>query len=276
MTSTLERPPSANGRKVHSESQPRLPLIPTGRKPLMIALSALLVFGSIAGFATAYSSGLHKESVLMVTQDIQKGQPITAGDLGSVSASISGGVHPIPVSEAAILSGRRAAVTVPAGSLLTMADTTAAPPIAHGDAVVGIALKVGQLPSNGVEPGDQVMIVETGALGSPTVSVATGSASQSTEPSSGNSGGVLDARASVFEVESAVSTGLSSSNGGTASGSAAGAELVSVEVPDSIAPEVSGAAAAGQVTLVLLPDQPSGDAHNSRSSRSGGSGTGSS
>ena len=60
-------------------------------------------------------------------------------------------------------------MTIPSGSLLTMADTTAAEPISPGDAVVGMALKAGQLPSSGVEPGEQVMIVQTGAPGTPLV-----------------------------------------------------------------------------------------------------------
>ena len=180
--------------------------------------------------------------------------------------SISGAVHPIPVSDPQLLAGRRAAVTIPSGSLLTMADTTAAEPISPGDAVVGMALKAGQLPSIGVEPGEQVMIVQTGAPGTPLVTPvesSDGSADGSASSSSA-SAGVLVPSAKVFDVQMP-SGGSGESNASSSQGAASSAgdsQLVSVEVSDSDAPMVSTAAAAGQVSLVLLP------------ASSGGSGSG--
>ena len=52
----------------------------------------------------------------MVTRTIEQGQRITGADLGQTGADFSGGVTPIPVSDASQLSDERAAVTVPAGS----------------------------------------------------------------------------------------------------------------------------------------------------------------
>jgi hypothetical protein len=227
----------------------------------MTVLSALLVFGSIAAFATLYATANHEQSVLVVTQTIEQGQPIRAGDLGQASAAISGGVEPILVSDASELSGRRAAVTIPAGSLLTIADTTATQPIAPGDAVVGMALKPGQLPAAGVEPGEQVMIVETGAPGTPLTPLPSSTGATAGGATSGGAAGagVLVPQANVFDVQPAAS---SASNPSGASSSAGDAQLVSVEVSDSLASDVSTAAAAGQVSLVLLPgstgDSPGG------------------
>ena len=163
----------------------------------MAVFSALLVFGSIAAFATLYASADHEQPVLIVTQTIEQGQRIMAGDLGQASAAISGGVVPIPVADAAELSGRRAAVTIPPGSLLTLADTTATQPISSGDAVVGMALKPGQLPAAGVEPGEQVMIIETEIPGTPLASPP----SKSSPTSVATGPGVLVPRASVFDVQ---------------------------------------------------------------------------
>ncbi len=213
----------------------------------MSLLSALVVFVSIAAFASVYASANHKQSVLMVTHTIEQGQPITAPDLGRTSAAISGGVIPIPVSDASELSGRRAAVTIPSGSLLTLGDTTDGQAIPPGYAVVGMALKPDQLPSAGLEPGDQVMVVETGSPGTPTASPST---SGGTADSSSDSG-VLVPQAIVFGAEM-TSTGAMST-----SGSSGGSELVSVEVSETLAPAVSSAAASDQVSLVLLP-YPSG------------------
>ncbi|MGH9079832.1 MAG: SAF domain-containing protein [Acidimicrobiales bacterium] len=235
----------------------------------MTVVSALLVFGSVAAFATVYASASHEQSVLIVTRTIEQGEAITAGDLGQASVAISGGVDPIPVSSAAELSGRRAAVTIPTGSLLTMADTTSTRPILAGDAVVGIALKPGQLPAAGVEPGDQIMIVETGTLDTPLASPPPPTA---TADSTGS--GVLVPQADVFDVQTA-SNGPSSAS---ASSSAGDSQLVSVEVSDTLAPEVSTAAAAGQVSLVLLPASPAsaggnGGADGSSTGAKGGTGT---
>ncbi len=213
----------------------------------MTVLSALLVFGSIAAFATVYASANHAQSVLIVTQTIEQGQRISAGDLGQASATISSGVEPILVADAPDLAGRRAAVTIPAGSLLTLADTTTSQPIYPGEAVVGMALKPGQVPAGGVEPGEQVMMVETGAPGTPLASLpsSTGSAAGVSTGS-----GILVPRATVFDVET---TSPDTSSSGSTANAGDGSQLVSVEVTDSLAPEVSAAAAADQVSLILLP-----------------------
>ncbi len=224
-----------------------LPTTPPTRKPLMIAASAAVVFVSIAAFAAIYSSSNHQSSVLVVTRTIQQGQQITRSDLGQSSVAISGGVTPILVADAPELAGKRAAVTIPAGSLLVAGDLTGSGQIASGDAVVGLALKDSELPSGGVEPGEQVMIVQTAGPG---VSVASGSSSSSTssissDQSSGMGGGatgVLVPQATVFGTSE---PSANSSNGAT--------QLVSVEVSSTLAAAVSTVAAADQVSLALLP-----------------------
>ncbi len=167
MTSTLERTKKTTPAGEAPSERFRLPGPSRTRRPLTAVASAAVVFASIAVFASIYSGAGHQTSVLIVTATIEKGQLISGSDLGQSSVSTSGGITPIPVSSAPELSGRRAAVTIPAGSLLTSGDLTTAQPIATGDAVVGLALKAGQLPSSGLVPGDQVMIVETASPGAP-------------------------------------------------------------------------------------------------------------
>jgi len=242
VTSTLERTKRTTPAGEGERERFRLPGPPRTRRPLMAVASAAVVFASIAVFASVYSGAGHQTSALIVTTTIEKGQLISGSDLGQSSVSISGGVTPISVSSAPELSGRRAAVTIPAGSLLTSGDVTAAQPIVTGDAVVGLALKAGQLPSSGVVPGDQVMIVETASPGAPLTAV----------PSSGGSSaatttGVLVPQAGVFDVEAP-----------SADSSAGVSQLVSVEVSSTVAAAVSTAAAADQVSLVLLPDDVGG------------------
>jgi hypothetical protein len=223
----------------------------------MVVASSLVVFASIAVFASAYSSADRQTSVLVATATIEQGQPIVGADLGQASVAISGGVTPIPVSDASELSGKRAAVTVPAGSLLTPSDITGAQPIVAGDAVVGLALKAGQLPSSGVVAGDRVMIVQTASPGSPLTSPSPAAGSSE---SSAASTGVLVPQAGVFDVETP-----------PASSAASVSQLVSVEVSSTLAAAVSTAAAADQVSLVLLPSGPGSQA-SSGGSQSGGPG----
>jgi len=223
----------------------------------MTVASALLVLVSIAIFATVYSSADHRVPVLIVRSTIQQGQRISADELGTADVASSGGLSPIPVFRASELAGRWAAVTIPAGSLLTAGDLSASRPLPGGSAVVGLALKDGQLPSTGVAAGDQVMIVQTLGAGSVLSGadnpggVATG---VGTGIAAATSSGVLVAQASVFET----ATPTSSSSSGTT-------ELVSVVVPSTLAAAVSTAAAASQVSVVLLPtgSAPSGGASGS-------------
>jgi Flp pilus assembly protein CpaB len=251
VTALLDRPARTGPDPDGTRPPVRLPASSRTRRPVLVAGSALLVFASIAIFASLYSSSNHRTEVLVVTRTIQQGQVITGADLGRAAADLSTGVTPIPVAEASQLAGRRAAVTVPVGSLLVPADLSTSMPLAANLSIVGLAVKVGQAPAAGVSAGDEVMIIQTGIPGSPVTgalaaSSSTGdsSTSASADPSGAGSGatGILVPEARVYGT--AVPP-ASSSDGVT--------ELVSVEVPRDEAAAVTAAATAGQVGLVLLP-----------------------
>ena len=241
MTSLLERGPAPpTGLRANVGS--RLPSSARSRRPVVVLASLVLIFSSIAVFADLYASTNHQTSVLIATEPIQLGQQFSGSDLGQVSVSIASGVNPIPVADASELMGKRAAVTIPAGSLLIAGDVTSVQPIGLGDAVVGLALKSGQLPSAGVESGDEVMVVQTASLGTP---LNTPSPSGDGSEGGGASTGVLVPEALVFDVEAPPADSASNAS-----------QLVSVEVSSTLAAAVSAAAAADQITLVLLPSVP--------------------
>jgi hypothetical protein len=227
-------------------------------------LSIVVISASIAIFAETYASTNHETAVIVVTETIQQGQVIRGSDLGQASVAVTGGVVPIPVSDASELSGKRAAVTIPAGSLLVTGDVARTRSIAAGDAVVGLALKAGQLPASGVLPGDQVMIVQTAASGSPLVSSAPADSSPG-DP--GSSTGVLVPEATVYDVASP-----------PADSSSGASELVSVEVSGTLVAAVTTAAATSQVSLALLAPSPGGSpglasgGDSTASGQAGGSG----
>jgi Chaperone for flagella basal body P-ring formation len=248
MTSLLDRNVPGMTDRGSADPERLLPTRPRSRRQLLAAASAVVIVTSIAGFMSLYSSARREQQVVVVTRTIEQGQIFSSADLGQANASLSHGVQAIPVSLTGSLSGKRAAVTVPAGSLLVPGDVTSAPAIPPGDAVVGIALKDGQYPSTGVQPGGQVMVVQTASPGSPlAVGNTSGSGSTSIGSEATTGTGVLVPEAPVFDV-----TTPGADSGGTLT------ELVSVEVPTTLAAAVSNAAAADQVSLVLLPDVASG------------------
>jgi hypothetical protein len=249
---------------------------PTGgrdRRALVAVASLVVICASVATFASLYSSAGRKTSVIVVQQALVQGQPITAAQLGRAEISVSSDVAVVPVTEVAVVLGKRAATAVPAGSLLTLGDLTSAPTLVAGSAVVGLALKDGQYPKSGLDPGELVMVVQTATPGSPlsapvngsptgssgTGSSGTGTSGTGTSSSgtvnassgaisgigatvlAGSGTGVLVAKARVF----AISPPSANASGGFAL-------LVSIEVTSAIAPDVATAASAGQVSLVLL------------------------
>ena len=267
MSSTLDRSNGSSGaRKGKGESQgrganassERLPKPNKVRRPVMALASTVLIFASIAIFASLYTSAGHRVPIVAVVRPVHQGQKISSSDLGEATASISGSVQPIPYSAVGSVVGKQAAVGLVPGSILTTGDIATTSRIPAGDAVVGIALKPGQLPSAGVVPGEQVMVVQTGQPGSPAPSLSTSSSTSGAAsfpaPSAGSgssssqsgSEGVLVPRAQVYDVASP-----SAASGG------ASTQLVSVELAQQLAPAVSVAAAAGQVSIVVLPQGPS-------------------
>jgi hypothetical protein len=221
--------------------------------------SVALIGASIAGFTSLYSAADHKVPAVVTVRPVSQGQPITSADLGTADVSVSSAVAFIPVAQASVVAGKRAASAIPAGALLSMGDLSAAPAIVPGDAVVGIALKDGAYPAAGLTPGDQVLVVQTAAPGSVVAAPTAGaSTATGTAPFTAGAGGITVSGAGagteaagtgVLVAQATVVTAMvpvtPSSGGNTL--------LVSIEVPTSSAAPVSTAAVAGQVGLVLLP-----------------------
>jgi hypothetical protein len=213
----------------------------------MALASTVLIFASIAIFADLYANAGHRAAIVAVVQPVHQGQQISSSDLGEVEASIGGSVHPIPYSAVGSVVGRVAAVALVPGSILTTGDVSNASRIPSGDAIVGVALKPGQLPSSGVAPGQQVMVVQTGLPGSPAPTFPSSNSSTGSTSSQPIAVGVLVPRAEVYDVASSGSTSGDAST-----------QLVSIQLSKNLAPAVSVAAAAGEVSIVVIPPGSSG------------------
>ncbi|MGH9918190.1 MAG: SAF domain-containing protein, partial [Nitrososphaerales archaeon] len=179
-------------------------------------------------------------SVLEITQPIAQGQVISANDLDIAKISLSANVSVVPASEAGSVIGRRVSIPLVAGALLAPKDltTNGSPP--PGNAIVGVAVKTGQLPAAGVDPGEAVDIVMTGSPGSPDTATGTGGTPGQALSTPNGPGTILALDVLVTDVAYA----------SAASGS--DTVVVSLLVPRALAPAVASASAAGQAALVLV------------------------
>lgn len=194
----------------------------TGRQHRLVLAVLLIVAGAAIG-AALYLSGDSRQQVVVAARDIPAGTVISADDLGT--AEISGsGVSAVAGADASRLLGQTATSLIPAGALLHADMVDPAPPPGPGQVAVGLALTAGQLPVTELAPARLVEVMQVPAAadgGSPEPAV----------------GVVLVEEAEVLSVSADVS----------------GAWLVTVAVDRADAPAVTAAAAAGRVTLGLLP-----------------------
>ena len=217
MTTATSRIPAGGDRTL------RLPALASGRKPMAIVLSSLVVIACGFGFAELYSSAARQHSVIVVTHTIEQGQTFTSADLAVAEVSTSGPVASIPVASAGMLAGRAAAVTIPAGSLLVAGDVARRSSSMAGLDAVGVTLKADQMPADGLVAGDVVSLVEVvpqsaGQTGLSTTLVASAKVVATSAPGSG----------------------------------AAYSQAVTVAVPQALAPAVAAAAAQDEICAVVV------------------------
>jgi len=178
-----------------------------------ICLGALLAVWAYTGASTS-------QSVLAVRTTVHRGELITRADLMTAQIGVDPVLKPLPASAAEAVVGKRAAMDLAAGGLVTQEGIASALVPAKGMSVVGVSLPPALMPATQLQSGDQVRIVATpGAQGD----VAAGTIPQSIE-------------ATVVAVHGAGDTGQI---------------VVDVSVPYDQAAELAARAATGKVALVL-------------------------
>lgn len=215
-----------------------------------MVLSLLVVVTSAAVFSDAYAHAQRLVPVLEVAVPVATGQVIRRSDLSEAFVRVGRSVAVVDARDAGSVVGTRAATPLAPGELLSPTELTRSEPLAPGDAEVGVVAAPGQLPSNGLEPGDTVLVVETSPPGASVPSSGEAAAPSSAGTSSAGSAIGAGGPASLVLVPAARVTDVRP--GPSGSGSAA-TTLVSLVVPTASAPSVAVAAAADEVGLVLLP-----------------------
>jgi len=195
------------------------------RPSVLIGGAFAIVLGAIVA-AWAWSATTHTEEVLAARDTIHRGEVITANDITTVRISRDRDVTPMPASALSHIVGKRAALDIAGGSLLTSAETVdqALPPA--GRSIVGISLTTAQLPATPIDGGATVRIIAT----------------------PGN-GGDIPAGAPDATVAQVLDTHVDDATGNT---------IVDVLVPYGDASVLAARAATGDVALILDPTSGAG------------------
>lgn len=213
-----------DGRREGERGRPVTTGGPGRRRQLpLVVVGVLLVLGCALGFTDASLHLGSREAVLVVSQPIAAGQVLNAGDLRVGKVSTGSGIAVVASGEEQSVVGRRTAVPLVAGSLLTASEVGSAPAVGAGFDVVAVGLKAGAYPPE-LAPGDRVEVVpvaSTSSDGAGTVGVTSGA----------------PLRATVLSVAAAPS----------GSGSPT---VFSLQVSTGDADEVAALAATGQASLV--------------------------
>ena len=231
-------PPFPRGLAGHADQPPgwaeptapgarRLPGRPRERRPALAALAVLLILGGAlaAGFLVLQSG--KRVTAIELSAPIGAGQQIPLSAIQQVQITAGSGLAYVPWAEASQVARYFTISTIPPGTLLTRQMVATTGTSVAGRAVLGLALKDGQLP-HGLQDGDHIDIYQV---------------SDAQETCPGGSGGTLAADAVVLAI------GAPSA----ASGSTAIAD-VEVAVNPSDAGPVACNAANGIVGIAVLPD----------------------
>ena len=204
-----------------TESAPR-----RRRRPYLVAAGlALSMVGSLCA-VWAYDQAGDRVSVIAVARAVPAGQTIQPADLAVARIAKDPALHPVPVSKQSDIVGKTAAADLPAGSLVTEQSVRHGPSPTRGQDIVGVLAKPGQMPAEGLNPGDPVdLVLAPAADPGASAKTGTGQAPQRIE-------------AVVVRVADAAAAGD-------------GSRIVDVAVPPQSSTMVASWAAAGNVVVVL-------------------------
>ncbi|WP_433095612.1 SAF domain-containing protein [Streptomyces sp. CA-250714] len=190
-----------------------------------LALCVLLAVVGALVVVVAVSRAGDRVSVLVVSKDVPAGERLTGSDVQVASIAKDPAVATLDSSQRASVVGKRVAVDLRKGSLLSDAQLTPGGGLGDDQQLVGVEVKRGQAPRNALKPGDRVLAVTIPAQGEDVSSGETAKDPESVEAQ-------------------VVSVGPPD---------ASGAMTVNVAVDPSEGPGVAAKAAAKQLALVREP-----------------------
>ncbi|WP_327065811.1 SAF domain-containing protein [Kitasatospora sp. NBC_01250] len=212
------------------------------RRPAVIAMAAALIAAGGLGGAVLYNSSGQRIAVLALARDVPYGQPLTADDLVVARIASDPALAPVSAADRNLAIGQRATGDLHRGALLLAADLTRALVVQPGMQEVGLPVHTSQLPADGLQVGQQIVIVQL---------------ADSNAGSTGGGGhGPVTMNAVVAELGKAGSDG---------------SQVIDVAVPPSDATTLAVWAAGGRFQVILAPKAGAG-APSAGASPSAGSG----
>lgn len=148
MTTTARRPPTIPAWLPRPRRSARLILLGT----------VLVVLGVLSG-VFAYRSAVSRDGVVAVVRPVAEGSVVTAEDVREALLPPDSGLSGVPWAESNAVVGRFAAVDLLPGQVVTAASVTLDQLPRRGEAVVGLAVDPGRVPSGDLAPNDPVLIV---------------------------------------------------------------------------------------------------------------------
>ncbi|MET8288343.1 SAF domain-containing protein [Streptomyces sp. NPDC005132] len=162
-TDTTPNGLSQQGQVARAVTPPRVSA--RRRRPGVIALSLALIAAGGAGVAVLLLQVGHRTEVVTVVRDVQVGQVLTEADLGTASVALDPAVKAVRSGALDQVLGKRAAVELKPGSLLSSSQVTKDVLVKPGEQVVPIGLKPEQVPATALVPGQKVLLVHVPAPG---------------------------------------------------------------------------------------------------------------
>ena len=198
--------------------------VPRQWKPRQVLLAVLVV--ALGGLTSMWAVGsyAHRDRVLVMAQNVAVGHRITVDDLVGADLTLDPRVSAFPVAQQGEVIGEVALVDLTKGTLVNPSQVGSSPLLTADQVLVPLQLKPGQMPSVGVTPGQQVLLVATPV---------------DTSQSAGAGAPADPIEATVAESgEPDPATAVT---------------VVDVRVPQDVGVSLARMAASGNVTVVVLP-----------------------
>jgi hypothetical protein len=158
MTSLRTDATASTGRGALPAGRVGAPLPIRQKRPGYAALAVVLIVGLAALGAYFYSQAGKKVPVVVVTTRVPVGDKIERSDLSTVQ--VAGDVTAIGGANLNSVVGETAVVELLPNTLLQRAMVTSAPALTGAAAQVGVAVSPGQIPADGLNPGDTVQVLQ--------------------------------------------------------------------------------------------------------------------
>ncbi|WP_432091448.1 SAF domain-containing protein [Streptomyces sp. NRRL F-5630] len=135
------------------------------RRWWVVALCVVLAVVCALAASAAVTAAGDRVKVVAVARDVPAGQALAKGDLRVAEVSADSALTPVDASRLTALLGKRPAVDLRQGGLLTESQLATGTGLGDDRQLVGIQVKKGQAPAGALSPGDRVLAVTTPAQG---------------------------------------------------------------------------------------------------------------